>query len=131
MLSSEIWTLIGVIIGAILGFGLSLSKDWLRGKQQKTKYLKILLSDLEYNKNLLEKNPPSGYRTLGYILDAEVVKYLLDLSKGLLSKIYDIQTKTSLLPIPPTAGAESPLFKALSNLLDEVIPELKKYLKVK
>lgn len=126
ILSSEIWALIGVVIGAILGFGLSLLKGWAQEKRQQKKYLEVLLSDLEYNKKLVNKNTELGYRTLGYI-NEKGVEYLLNLPEEVLAQIYEVQTKISLLSNPSYIFAKSQIIETLNNLLDKAIPQLKKY----
>ena len=76
MISPETWTLIGVAVGATLGFIFTLFRDYIQEESQKKTYFGCLLADLKYNKNLAEKGENWGY-SLGSM---ERSKYLLDLS---------------------------------------------------
>jgi len=117
-------------IGNVLSFVLNILRDFRREKRQERKFFEVLLSHLEYNKELVKKNTELGYHTMDYI-DAEGAKYLLNLPKQLRDEIYNIRTKIALLSNPSYIFAKSQIIEALNNLLDKAIPQLKKYLKVK
>ena len=137
-MSSEFWTLMGVVVGVIIGFGLNFSKEYIHEKHQKGKYLKDLLADLEYNKKLAEKGRGWGYHTLGYI-DAKGAKYLFDLPEKLRTQIYDVQSIASAINKGTTAFFDQKFkevgdvlnLEMLKSRLEEVIPEFKKCLKNK
>lgn len=127
MISSEIWILIGVFVGAILGFGLNFLRDFIQERKQRTKYLKDLLADMEYNKKLAGKNKKWGYHTLGYT-DAKGSKYLFDLPEKLRTQIYDAQAIISAFYHKRVEIEE---IKELKKLLESVNLEFKKYLEGK
>ena len=127
MVSSPIWTLIGVVVGAILGFVLTLLREHIQEKKQRGKYLRDLLTDLEYNRKLAEEGEKKwGYHTLAY-KDAKGAKYLFDLPEELRTQIYDAQ---SLISSIYGKGIElSPQeIKTLRELLDNIIPEFRRRL---
>ena len=134
-MSSEFWTLMAVVVGGIIGFGLNFLKEYIHEKQQKGKYLKDLLADLEYNKKLAEEGRGWGYHTLGYI-DAKGAKYLFDLPEKLRTKIYKVQSIASAINEGITAFfgqkfeevGEVLNREMLKSQLEEVILEFKKYL---
>ena len=127
MIPPEIWVIIGVCLGTILGFMLNLLKDFFGERQQKKKYLGDLLADLEYNKKLAEEGKHWGYHTLGYV-DAKGAKYLFDLPPELRNKIYDAQTITSYLYETRSTGNRAGQIGELRKILEDIIPKLKKYL---
>nr|QNO54366.1 hypothetical protein DIMBOPOO_00039 [Methanosarcinales archaeon ANME-1 ERB7] len=124
-----------VVVGVIIGFGLNFLKENIHEKQQKGKYLKDLLADLEYNKRLAEEGRGWGYHTLGYI-DAKGAKYLFDLPEKLRTQIYDVQSRASAINEGITVFFGQKFEdvgdvlnrEMLKSLLEEVIPEFKKYL---
>ena len=127
MVSSPIWALIGVVVGAILGFVLTLLREHIQEQRQRGKYLRDLLTDLEYNKKLAEKGEKKwGYHTLAY-RDAKGAKYLFDLPEEIRTQIYDAQ---SLVSSVYGKGIElSPEeIKRLRELLENIIPQFRKYL---
>ena len=133
-MSSEFWTLMGAAVGVILGFGLNVLKENRHEKQQRGKYLKDLLADLEYNKKLAEEGREWGYHTLAYS-DAKGAKYLFDLPEKIRTKIYDVQTRASAFNAG-TTKLYDPKFDVVSDRyleieLEDVVQEFKKYLKNK
>jgi hypothetical protein len=133
MISPETWTLIGVAVGATLGFIFTLFRDYIQEQSQKKKYFGCLLADLKYNKNLAEKGENWGY-SLGSM---ERSKYLLDLSPELRNHIYDIQStilRFSQNQIGSNhwpSGLASNEAEKLKKILDVIIPELESYLNQK
>jgi hypothetical protein len=63
MIPLEIWTLICIIVGAILGFCLELLREHINERKERCKYLGDLLADLEWNKKLAEERKGFGYHT--------------------------------------------------------------------
>jgi hypothetical protein len=121
MIPSEIWALIGVVVGAAIGFGLELLRGYIQEKRQKRKYLKDLLADLEYNKRLAEKAITYGYHTSGYI-EAKEAKYLSDLPEELRVNIDSIQRiilSYRLHELPPLIDADFDKFKSDSIQFSE------------
>jgi hypothetical protein len=126
VVSSETWTLIGVIVGAVIGFALAFVREYIQELRQKKKYLRDLLSDLEYNKKLVERGESWGYHTVAY-RDAKGAKYLFDLPEELRTHIYDAQCLTSGIYVR-RKGLSSEEMKKLGRVLEDIIPEFKKYL---
>jgi len=93
-MDSEIWTLIGVTIGAILGFASNFLRDKINESKQRKRYLMDLLGDLEYNQKLAERGESWGYHTVAY-RDAKGAKHLFDFPEPLRTQIYDAQCITS------------------------------------
>lgn len=124
-------TLIGVLVGGVLGFGFSRLNKHLDENKEEKEYLNDLLGDLEYNKKLANKRKGYGYHTLGYI-DAKGAKYLFKLPKELKNQIYDAYSlifyMNQKFDYPQGGGV---LAERLEKLLERIIPEFKKYLKTK
>lgn len=128
MISTEIWVIIGVVVGAILGFLLNLSRYYIQEKQQRRKCLKDLLADLEYNKKLAEETKRWGYHTLGYN-DAKGAKYLFDLPMELRNQIYDVQTIISAFYLYQKDMNYPLEIEKLKEFLESLIPKFERYLR--
>lgn len=126
MIPSEFWILMGVVLGASLGFGFNLLRDYLQEQKQKSNYLGDLLADMKYNKKLADEEKNWGYHTLGYT-DAKGAKYLFDLPEELRKKIYDAQTIVSSF-YRMDEKMEEKKIRELEKLLKEIIPKLEKHL---
>lgn len=131
MVPSEIWTLIGVVIGAILGFALNFLREYINERKERKKYLKDLLADLEWNKKLAKEKRGFGYHTLGYT-DAKGAKYLFELPIELRNQIYEAFSLTFYLNQEFEYTDQGvTLAEKLEKLLENIIPQLKKHLKMK
>ena len=130
-MSSEAWTLIGVVVGAILGFSLNLLKEYINERKERAKYLGDLLADLEWNKKLAKERKGYGYHTLGYS-DAKGAKYLFKLPPELRNQLYDAFSLTFYLNQRFGYSDQGvTLAEKLEKLLDNIIPQLSEYLKLK
>jgi len=135
-ITPEIWTLIvtvvGVTVGAFIGYLLESFREKRRARERKEKWLKDLLANLEYNKMLLVDG--INYQDLRTLV---LNNYLLDLPDHLRTKIYEVQRIISRILLPWSGDAQSfarlisPKIEKLIGLLESIIPELKEYLKNK
>ena len=128
---TEIWTLICVVVGTILGFGLNWLRGYMLDKQRKRKYLEALFAELEYNKRLVDENKKGGYEDSAY-MEAKEAKYLYALPKELRYKIHEAQNM--LIGAHIKGGDyvwERIDFGRLKELLENIILEFKNYLRNK
>ena len=127
--ATEIWNFIFLAVGAFLGFLTSQLKDYFQNKQRKSKYLKALLGELDYNKKLVNKNEKKGYDTSAYI-DAKETKYLYDLPTELRNNINDAQIMLINARLRDHLYYHEKLdLEKLKKLLEESIPEFENYIK--
>jgi len=139
MVSSEMWGLIYVVVGGILGFAFSLLSVELLNKKQneqkKREYLGALFDELDRNKKLIDNDEIGGYDTSAYT-DAKVSKYLFDLPRDLKMKINEAQ----IILINAQLIGHAHLYYSdkmennmprLKILFNEIIPEFNKYIEEK
>ncbi len=127
----EVWTLIvamvGVVVGAIFGFGLTLLRDYIQEKRQRKRYLEDLLEELEYNKKLAKKGIVGGSFPTSAYADVKRAKYLFDLSNQSRINIYKAYNIISDINRYGEGALED--LEELKELLENIIPELERLFK--
>jgi hypothetical protein len=127
-----ITSLISVVIGALLGFGLQRLTLYLNERNKKKKSLNYLLKEMWFNYNLLEKVGWNRWRELkisGYKISE---KYLIlnGFSEELISKIHRLYTTIEHLLKGKLVHPENTIGEIL-KLLKQILPEYEKELKNK